>query len=81
MSGNSDNYNINSTLLIYSENGKSNSILEVGQTIPPGSNNPSVRNGQTIQNQALLNEVGNLKYDFLNYQTNQNQNLVGYIIH
>lgn len=75
-----DNYNINSTLLIYSENGKSNSILEVGQTIPPGSNNPSVRNGQTIQNQALLNEVGNLKYDFLNYQTNQNQNLVGYII-
>ncbi len=53
-----DNYNINSTLLIYSENGKSNSILEVGQTIPPGSNNPSVRNGQTIQNQALLNEIG-----------------------
>ena len=80
MSGNSDNYNINSTLLIYSENGKSNSILEVGQTIPPGASNPSIRNGQTLLNQALLNEVGNLKYDFLNYQTNQNQNLVGYII-
>ena len=75
-----DNYNINTTLLLYSENGLSNAVLDVGQTIPPGANDPSVRNGQTIANQAYLKETGSLKYNFLNYQANQNNNLVGYII-
>ncbi len=75
-----DNYNINSTLLLYSENGDSNVVLDVGTIIPPGANNPTTRNGQTLVNQALLKENGSLKYNFLNYQANTSFNLVGYII-
>jgi hypothetical protein len=76
---NNDNYNINNTILINSEFGSSSNIQDVGIETQPGEGE-SENNGQTLRNQALLNENGVLNYSFLQITAPVNNNLVGYLI-